>query len=124
MKSLFAPVLLALASSFLGSCAHPDAGLYGSRRGEMLRISRSGHLEWSQPSKTLSEFESVGVLARPDDQRNRHLVMASGNPRLGTSVEFSPDGKLIEVTWRSFQNRPLPDRETHYRKSESRSKLD
>jgi hypothetical protein len=38
MKSLLAPALLALASNFLGSCAHPDAGLYDSRRGEMLRI--------------------------------------------------------------------------------------
>lgn len=123
MKSLLAPALLVLAS-FLGSCAHPDAGLYGSRRGEMLRISRFGHLEWSPPSKTTTEFESVGVLAKPDKQGNRHLVMASENPRLGTFVEFSPDGKNIEVTWRSFKDRPLPERVTHYQKREPRSKLD
>jgi hypothetical protein len=124
MKLLLAPALLALSSWFLGSCAHPDAGLYGSRRGDMLRISRLGHLEWSPPSKTLDKFESVGVLARPDEEGRRHLVMASANPRLGTSAQFSPDGKVIEMTWRSFKDRPLPDRETHYRKSEPRSKLD
>ena len=124
MKHLLAPAVLILASSFLGSCAHPDAGLYGSRRGEMLRISRNGHLEWSPPSKTLDKFESVGVLANPDKEGRRHLVMASTNPRLGTDVQFSPDGEIIEVTWRSFKNRPMPDRETHYRKSEPRSKFD
>jgi hypothetical protein len=123
MKSLLAPALLTLTSCLLGSCAHPDAGLYTSRRGEMLRISRSGHLEWSPLSKTYYEFQSVGVLQKPDSQGNRHLAMASANPRLGTSVHFSPDGKTIDVTWRSFQQRSLPKRQTHYQKQEPRSKF-
>jgi hypothetical protein len=121
MKSLLIPALL--TSCLLSNCAHPDAGLYRSRGGEMLRISRLGHLEWSPLSKTYSQFQSVGILEKPDAHGDRGLVMASANPRLGTSVHFSPDGKTIDVTWRSFHQRPMPKRQTHYQKQEPTSKF-
>jgi hypothetical protein len=118
------PALLVLAPCFLGSCApYPDAGLYASRRGEMLRISRSGHLEWSPLSKTNAEFQSIGILARPNSHGDRHLVTASAHPLLGSSVQFSPDGQIIDVTWHSFATRPVPKRETRYRKQEPVSKF-
>jgi len=117
MKSFLAPALLALVSSFLGSCGHPDAGLYAGRN-ELLRISRSGHLEWAPPSKRSDQFEyqSIGVLAKPDAQGDCHLVMASANPFLGSSVHFSPDRQTIDVTWRSHVKRLESTRETRYRK--------
>jgi len=124
MKALFAPALLVLTPSFLGSCApHPDAGLYASRRGEMLRISRAGHLEWSPLSKTNAEFQSVGILARPNSHGDRHLVTAAAHPLLGSSLHFSPDGQIIDVTWKTRVERPVPKWETRYRKQEPVSKF-
>jgi hypothetical protein len=85
------------------SCApDPLAGVYRSSYGELLKIDESGKVFWSPPTKTRmhsDDFRFLGILGRASAQEERHLVMPSTHPNLGTGMIPSPDGKTITVDW-------------------------